>query len=88
MFGVALVLMLLTAVVSFFGILLLFLSCSPKGIVRNITLGSLGLVFTELPHIYLRSLILLSPIFCFELFGETSIRHIRAYGGVFGCYCN
>ncbi|MGI6248018.1 MAG: hypothetical protein ACOYJX_01240 [Acutalibacteraceae bacterium] len=46
MFGVALVLMLLTAVVSFFGILLLFLSCSPKGIVRNITLGSLGLVFT------------------------------------------
>lgn len=46
MFFVALVCMLLTAVIAFASLVLLFLSASPKGIARNITLASMGLVLT------------------------------------------
>lgn len=46
MFFAALVCMLLAAVVSLVSLILLFLSCSPKGIPRNITLSSLGLILT------------------------------------------
>lgn len=46
MFFAALVCMLLAAVVSLASLVLLFLSASPKGIARNITLSSMGLVLT------------------------------------------
>ncbi len=45
-FFAAMVCMLLAAVISLFSLILLFLSCSPKGLARNITLSSLGLVLT------------------------------------------
>ncbi len=46
MFMGALVAILLAAVFALLGLILLFLSCSPKGIARNITLSSFGLVLT------------------------------------------
>lgn len=46
MFFGALVCILLVAVIALVELILLFLSCSPKGIARNITLASAGLVLT------------------------------------------
>ncbi len=46
MFMGALVAILLAAVITLASLILLFLSCSPKGIARNITLPSIGLVLT------------------------------------------
>lgn len=46
MFFGALACMLLVAVIALVELILLFLSCSPKGIARNITLASTGLVLT------------------------------------------
>jgi len=46
MFFIAMACMLVTAILCLVELILLFLSCSPKGIARNITLGSLGLVLT------------------------------------------
>ena len=46
MFFIALAGMLITALICLVELILLFLSCSPKGIARNITLASLGLVLT------------------------------------------
>lgn len=45
-FFIALACILLAAVCALLTLILLFLSCSPKGIPRNLTLGSLGLVLT------------------------------------------
>ncbi len=46
MFFAALACMLLVAVISLVELILLFLSCSPKGIARNLTLASTGLILT------------------------------------------
>lgn len=42
----ALACMLVTAVAALFGLIMLFLSCSPKGLARNFTLSSIGFVLT------------------------------------------
>ncbi len=46
MFFASLACMLVAAVVALMSLILLFLSCSPKGLRRNLTLSSLGLVLT------------------------------------------
>lgn len=47
--------MLITAVAALLGLVLLFLSCSPKGIRRNISLASIGLVLSAAATIFFQN---------------------------------
>jgi len=46
LFFIAMACMLITSVFALFALILLFLSCSPKGIARNLTLSTTGLILT------------------------------------------